>query len=93
MTLNKIVEILNKILAAGNQEEGYEDASLLRSGKWVESEKVQKILSLTFKECFCVLEFCRTAEWWSVAGTTEEEKKRNGQKVVCYFRLPAELAQ
>lgn len=56
-------------------------------GKWVESEKVQNFLNMSFSECFSKFDFSREAEWWSVVGKTEEERQRNGQKVTTYFRL------
>ncbi len=59
----------------------------LVSGKWVECEKVQRALNLSFEECFSLFEFSRVASWWSVVGKTEEEKQRNGQKVDTYFRI------
>ena len=59
-------------------------------GEWCEAEKVQKALGMTFEQCFKVFAFSRTAEWWSMAGKTEEERKREGQKITCYFRKKGE---
>lgn len=59
-------------------------------GEWVECEIVEKVLGMTFKQCFAVFEFSRTAEWWSVVGKTEEERKREGQKITTYFRIKRE---
>lgn len=57
------------------------------TGNWVDSKTVQEVLGLTFEECFRLFDFSRTSTWWSIAGKTEEERKREGQKVVCQFRL------
>lgn len=59
------------------------------SGEWVDSDKVQSALGLSFNECFSLFDISRTAEWWSIVGKTEEERSRNGQKVVVRFRLKA----
>ena len=59
----------------------------LLAGKWVETEKVQNAFGMTFKECFEIFEFSRTAEWWSIVGKTEEERQRNGQKISTCFRV------
>lgn len=59
----------------------------LLEGKWVDSIKVQEALGMSFTECFFMFEFSRTSEWWSVAGKTEEERARNGQKVTTCFRV------
>ena len=59
----------------------------LLQGKWVETDKVQEALGMTFQECFKIFDFSRTAEWWSIAGVTEEERSRNGQKVTTMFRV------
>ena len=59
----------------------------LLDGKWVESDRVQKALGLSFNECFRRFDFCRTAEWWSIVGKTEEERSRSGQKITCFFRV------
>lgn len=56
-------------------------------GEWVDSDKVQKALGMSFNECFSLFDFSRTAEWWSIVGKTEEERAREGQKVVVKFRL------
>ena len=59
----------------------------LLGGKWVDSDRVEDALGLTFNECFGIFDFCREVEWWSVVGETDEERARNGQKVTCYFRV------
>lgn len=51
-----------------------------------DSHKVQKALGMGFKECLSIFDFVRTAEWWSIAGKTEEERQRNGQRIATYFR-------
>ena len=56
-------------------------------GKWVECEKVQRALGMSFSECFALFAFSRSAEWWSVVGNTAEERAREGQKVTTCFRL------
>lgn len=65
------------------------DADICRflAGEWCDCEKVQDALGMDFKQCFAVFDFCRTAEWWSIAGKTEEEKKRQGQKIVTCFKI------
>ena len=62
----------------------------LLSGKWVDSNRVQKALGMDFSECFAMFDFARTAEWWSLVGKTKEERARNGQKVSTYFRVKIE---
>ena len=69
------------------------DTETLKSfvlGEWVESEKVQEFLGLSFSECYRLFDIHRTAEWWSIIGKTDEERNREGQKVTCYFRLKRE---
>ena len=69
------------------------DTETLKSfvlGEWVESEKVQEFLGLSFSECYRLFDIHRTAEWWSIVGKTDEERNREGQKVTCYFRLKRE---
>lgn len=56
-------------------------------GEWVECEVVQKALVMDFKQCFAVFDFCRSAEWWSIVGKTEEERSREGQKITDCFRI------
>ena len=55
--------------------------------EWVESDKVQRALGMSFAECFAMFDFARVAEWWSVVGKTPEERARNGQKVTILFRI------
>lgn len=61
----------------------------LAAGEWVECSAVQKALNITFAEGLHRFDFCRIVEWWSLAGKTEEERARSGQKVSTYFRLKA----
>lgn len=61
--------------------------SRLSSGEWVETGLVCDALGITFSEGFRRFDFCRTAEWWSLVGRTEEERSRHGQKITTYFRL------
>lgn len=61
--------------------------SRLSSGEWVETGLVCDALGITFSEGFRRFDFCRTAEWWSLVGCTEEERSRHGQKITTYFRL------
>lgn len=56
-------------------------------GEWVGCEIVQKALNMSFEQCFSVFDFCRSAEWWSIVGKTEEERSREGQKITTYFRI------
>lgn len=64
-----------------------ETIKALVSGAWVECEKLQRALGMSFTECFSIFDFYREAEWWSVVGTTEEERAREGQKVTTFFRV------
>lgn len=59
----------------------------LLNGEWVETAEVQKALGITFAEGFRRFDFSRTAEWWSIAGKTDDERAREGQKISTYFRL------
>ena len=34
------------------------------------------------RQCFAVFDFCRTAEWWSIAGKTEEERSGKGRRLL-----------
>ena len=61
--------------------------SRLSSGEWVETGLVCDALGITFSEGFRRFDVCRTAEWWSLVGCTEEERSRHGQKITTYFRL------
>lgn len=56
-------------------------------GEWCEAEKVQNALGMTFEQCLGVFDFSRSAEWWSMVGKNKEEKGRNGQKIIAYFRI------
>ena len=78
-------DVLDIITAAENK---YKVALVdLLSGKWVDSKLVQELLGLSFNECFALFDFSRTADWWSIVGETEEERARDGQKIVTKFRL------
>lgn len=61
----------------------------LLDGEWVLTEEVQTALGITFAEGIRRFDFSRTAEWWTVVGRTDEERKREGQKITTYFRLKA----
>lgn len=61
----------------------------LIAGEWIDGKELEENLGLTFNECFQMFDFSRTVEWWSICGKTEEERERNGQKVICKFRLKA----
>lgn len=82
---NCVVEIIEK--AAAEYRQHKETIMKLLSGEWVDTDKVQEALGMSFSECFSMLEFSRSAEWWSVVGETEEERAREGQKIVTKFRL------
>lgn len=81
------------VLDRKKAEEGAEEPPLndakkaFLSGDWVDSEKVQEMTGMTFSECIKAFDFSRTAEWWSIVGKTEEERQRNGQCVICKFKL------
>lgn len=55
--------------------------------KWVDTSIIQDLLGIDFSTGFKLFDFSRTAEWWSIAGKTEEERNRNGQKITTCFRL------
>lgn len=57
------------------------------SGEWVDSDTVQELTKMNFNECFSKFDFNRTASWWSIVGKTEEERQRNGQCILCQFKL------
>lgn len=59
-------------------------------GEWVDSVIIQEITGMTFSECYSAFDVSRTAEWWSIVGKTEEERNRNGQKIVVQFKLKPE---
>ena len=61
--------------------------SCLSSGEWVETGLVCDALGITFSEGFRRFDFCRTAEWWSLVGCTEEERSRYGQKLLLILDL------
>lgn len=57
------------------------------NGKWVETQIVCSLLNISFSEGMEIFEFSRTAEWWSICEVTEEERNRDGQKIITQFRL------
>ena len=59
----------------------------LINGEWVDTDKVEKALGISFAEGMKRFEFSRTAEWWSIAGETEEERSHQGQKIKTRFRM------
>lgn len=56
-------------------------------GQWIDAKLIQKLLQIDFSEGTSKFAFSRNAEWWSIAGKTEEEKSRNGQKITTQFKL------
>ena len=76
-----------KYLAEKKEQLKTEVMEELKEGKWVDTDKVQKALGLSFKEAFSMFDFSRTAEWWSVVGKTDEERDRQGQKICKCFKL------
>ena len=59
----------------------------LSSGEWVETGLVCDALGITFSEGFRCFDFCRTAEWCSLVGCSEEERSRHGHRINTYFRV------
>lgn len=81
------IEIVKQVAAEYENTSHDENIRKLLSGEWVDCEKVQEALRMSFSECFCLLDFSRTAEWWSIVGETEEERAIDGQKITTKFRL------
>lgn len=71
-----------------NLQAKYEVLLRLLNGERVESETLMDATGWSFEQCCDCFELNRTAEWWSVIGKTDEERMRNGQKIICYFRIP-----
>lgn len=59
----------------------------LLNGEWVDTDEVEKALGITFADGYKRFDFSRTADWWSIIGTTNEERAREGQKITTRFRL------
>ena len=72
---------------AAEQMRDSETLKRLLDGEWVETEAVEKALGISFVDGLRRFDFSRTAEWWSIAGKTDEERARNGQKITTCFRL------
>ena len=87
VTLEDARKIVREVVNQYNNKKHSEIMRKLLSGEWVDSDKVQDVLRMSFNECFALFDFSRTAEWWSCVGKTEEERARNGQKIVTKFRL------
>ena len=49
------------------------------SGKWVDTDLIEKYLGITFKEGFKLFDFSRTAEW--------NPPPLNGQRIETFFRI------
>ena len=84
--LDDAIKIVQEV-AEEYQKDNKETITKLLSGEWVDCDKVQQALGMSFKECFSLFDFSRTAEWWCLAGKTKEEKNRNGQKITTKFKL------
>lgn len=61
-------------------------------GKWVSFDRLQNALGKdNFIEVqarlYSQTERSRTAEWWSIVGKTEAERRRYGQKITNFLRL------
>lgn len=84
-----LLEYLKFVIAIKyrNSIYSYKDVMEFLRGNWVDSEKVQGFLKMSFDDCYRTFDFSRTAEWWSIVGKTEEERSWQGQKIVCRFRL------
>lgn len=85
--IRRSIEIVKQAAAEYENTSHDENIRKLLSGEWVDCEKVQEALRMSFSECFCLLDFSRTAEWWSIVGETEEERAIDGQKITRKFRL------
>lgn len=59
----------------------------LAAGEWVEASRVQEALGFSFNQCLKCFTHSRISEWWSVVGKTPEERAREGQKIVNYFKI------
>lgn len=91
--LTKVVKwgknILNSRLTAEQIAHEEDKITLLEllQGKWVESERVQRALGISYQHCVSLFEHSRIAEWWSIVGKTDEERARDGQCITIYFRV------
>ncbi len=56
-------------------------------GEWVDTDIIERALGISFSEGLKRFDFSRTAEWCSIAGKTEEERKKNGQIITTKFCL------
>lgn len=56
-------------------------------GEWVDTDIIERALGISFSEGLKRFDFSRTAEWCSIAGKTEKERKKNGQIITTKFRL------
>jgi len=56
-------------------------------GEWCDTQAVCDRLNIPFEIAITMFDFSSTVEWWSMIGKTDEERKRNGQKVTTQFRI------
>lgn len=74
-------------------KEEMQEMDVFDEGGWVDTDTVCKALNIDFSTAFRQFEFSRTAEWWSLCGETDEERKRNGQKITTQFRKKTDGGQ
>lgn len=62
-------------------------AERLTNHEWIKDEDLQNVTGLGFCELNRYFDLDRRAEWWSIVGKTEEERRREGQRITCRFRM------
>jgi hypothetical protein len=65
-----------------NKVEGEEKINVLTklfSGEWIETQRVEKVLNITFEEGMRIFDFKREVEW--------NPAPLNGQKISTYFKI------
>lgn len=61
------------------EEEKINVLTKLFSGEWIETQRVEKVLNITFEEGMQIFDFKREVEW--------NPAPLNGQKISTYFKI------
>lgn len=61
------------------EEEKINVLTKLFSGEWIETQRVEKVLNITFEEGMRIFDFKREVEW--------NQAPLNGQKISTYFKI------
>ena len=61
------------------EEEKINVLTKLFSGEWIETQRVEKVLNITFEEGMRIFDFKREVEW--------NPAPLNGQKISTYFKI------